>query len=33
MISLGFLGLMVTAVGFFLREFPELVRVGRREAA
>ncbi len=33
MISLGFLGLMVTAVGFFLREFPELARVGRREAA
>jgi hypothetical protein len=32
-ISLGFLGLMLMAVTFFLREFPELARVGGREVS
>jgi len=31
-ISLGFLGLMFMAIAYFLREFPELARVERREA-
>lgn len=31
-ISLGFLGLMLMGISFFLREFPELARVGGREA-
>ena len=33
LISLGFLGLMLMAVSFFLKEFPELTRVERRETA
>ncbi|MHC1743663.1 MAG: hypothetical protein AB9873_11610 [Syntrophobacteraceae bacterium] len=32
-ISLGFLGLMVMAVSFFLKEFPELAHAERRETA
>jgi hypothetical protein len=31
LISLGFLGLMLLAVGVFLRQFPELARVEQRE--
>jgi len=31
LITLGFLGLMIIAVTYFLRQFPELVRVKKRE--
>ena len=31
LITLGFLGLMIIAVTYFLRQFPELVRTKKRE--
>jgi hypothetical protein len=33
LISLGFLGLMVVAVSYFLNRFPELTGIKAREAA